>query len=435
MSAAAAMGRARVVVVGAGFGGLAAVRALARLPVDVALIDRHNYHTFTPLLYQVAAAELEPEEIAYPIRSILRRKPSTQFFWGEISAIDFSRHVIKTGELEVSYDYLVLAVGSTTNFFGVPGAAEHALPLKTLEQAIALRNHLLACFERADHEADPARRRPLLTFAIVGGGPTGVEFAGALAELVAGPLRRDHRALDFREVRIVVLEAADTLLLGFPVRLRDYARARLARMGVDVRLQSSVTRVAAAALTFSDGSILPAATAVWTAGVRAGLGSARWGLPAGAKGQVPVMPTLQVAAYPDVYVIGDLAQVEDLARPLPMLAPVAIQQGAAAARNIGLRLAGKAPVPFRYKDAGTLATIGRNAAVAELGGRTFTGFPAWVLWLCVHLIQLIGYRNRLFVVINWARDYFLSDRPVRLILPSAQARAAQASNQGETRPA
>ncbi|HVI85170.1 MAG TPA: FAD-dependent oxidoreductase, partial [bacterium] len=246
-------------------------------------------------------------------------------------------------------------------------------------------------------------------------------------------LRRDHRALDFREVRIVLLEAADTLLLGFPVRLREYARARLARMGVDARLQSSVTRVAADALTFSDGSILPAATAVWTAGVRAGLGSARWGLPAGAKGQVPVMPTLQVAAYPDVYVIGDLAKVEDLARPLPMLAPVAIQQGAAAARNIGLRLAGKAPVPFRYKDAGALATIGRNAAVAELGGRTFTGFPAWVLWLCVHLIQLIGYRNRLFVVINWARDYFLSDRPVRLILPSAEARGAEASDQGQTR--
>jgi len=195
-----------------------------------------------------------------------------------------------------------------------------------------------------------------------------------------------------------------------------------------------VTRVASDALTLSDGRLLPAATAVWTAGVRAGLGSARLGLPLGPKGQVPVMPTLQVAAYPDVYVIGDLAQVEGLTRPLPLLAPVAIQQGAAAACNIGLRLAGKAPVPFRYKDAGTLATIGRNAAVAELGGRTFTGFPAWVLWLCVHLIQLIGYRNRLFVVINWARDYFLSERPVRLILPSRGSRAAEAGDQGETRP-
>jgi NADH dehydrogenase len=252
-------------------------------------------------------------------------------------------------------------------------------------------------------------------------------------ELVGGPLRRDHRSLDFREVRIVLLEATDSLLPGFPVRLRDYARARLERMGVDVRLQTSVTRVAADALTLSDGSILPAVTAVWTAGVRGGLDSARWGLPAGPKGQVAVAPTLQVAAYPDVYAIGDLAQVEDLARPLPMLAPVAIQQGAAAVRNIGFRLAGKAPVSFKYKDAGTLATIGRNAAVAELGGREFTGFPAWVLWLCVHLIQLIGYRNRLFVLINWARDYFLSDRPVRLILPSADARSAPAGDEGRTR--
>ena len=430
-----ATGRVRVVVVGAGFGGLAAVRALARLRVDVTLIDRRNYHTFTPLLYQVAAAELEPEEIAYPIRSILRRMPSTQFSLGEISGIDFSRHVVTTPEFEVSYDYLILATGSTTDFFGVRGAAEHALPLKTLEQAITLRNRLLGCFERAQHERDPARRRPLLTFAIVGGGPTGVEFAGALMELVGGPLRRDHRALDFREVRIVLLETADTLLLGLPQRLRDYARARLAGMGVDVRLRTSVTQIAVDALTLSDGSTLPAATAVWTAGVRAGLDGARWRLPAGRKGQVPVMPTLQIAAYPDVYAIGDVAEVEERARPLPMLAPVAIQQGAAAVRNIEMRLDGRAPVPFTYKDAGTLATIGRNAAVAELGGRVFTGFPAWVLWLVVHLIQLIGYRNRLFVLINWARDYFLSDRPVRLILPSSDARAAQRSDRGGRRPA
>jgi NADH dehydrogenase len=418
----AAPGRARVVVAGAGFGGLGAVRALAHLPVDVTLIDRNNYHTFTPLLYQVAAAELEPEEIAYPIRSIVRRMPSTQFSLGEISGIDFSGHVITTPEFEVSYDYIILATGSTTNFFGVPGAAEHALPLKTLEQAITLRNRLLGCFERAQHERDHARRRSLLTFAIVGGGPTGVEFAGALSELVGGPLRRDYRALDFREVSIVLLETADTLLPGLPVRLGDYARARLAGMGVDVRLRTPVMQIAVDALTLSDGCILPAATAVWTAGVRAGLDAARWGLPAGRKGQVPVMPTLQIAAYPDVYAIGDLAQVADTARPLPMLAPVAIQQGAAAVRSIRLRLEGRAPVPFIYKEAGTLATIGRNAAVAELGGRAFTGFPAWVLWLCVHLIQLIGYRNRLFVLINWARDYFLSDRPVRLILPSSDAR-------------
>jgi NADH dehydrogenase len=206
-------------------------------------------------------------------------------------------------------------------------------------------------------------------------------------------------------------------------------------MGVDVRLRTSVTQIAVDALTLSDGSTLPAATAVWTAGVRAGLDGARWGLPAGRKGQVPVMPTLQIAAYPDVYAIGDVAEVEDAARPLPMLAPVAIQQGAAAVHNIGLRLDGRAPVPFTYKDAGTLATIGRNAAVAELGGRAFTGFPAWVLWLVVHLVQLIGYRNRLFVLINWARDYFLLDRPVRLILPSSDVRAAQRSDRGGRRPA
>lgn len=411
----------RVVIVGAGFGGLWAARALARSPVEVLLVDRNNYHTFLPLLYQVAAAELEPEAIAYPVRSILRKRPNIHFAMAEVKGIDLAARVVRTTDRVMPYDFLILAMGSTSNFFALPGAAEYAFPLKTLEEGVALRNHVLCCFERAVHEPDAEQRRRLLTFAIVGGGPTGVEFAGALAELLHGPILKDYPMLDFREVQVVLLEAMDTLLPGLPGRLRAYALARLRQIGVEVRLQAMVSEVTREAVHFRDGTVMPTETVVWTAGVRGDPLAQMAGLPIAHNGRVVVLPTLQVANHPEVYVIGDLAYVEEDGRPLPMMGPVAIQQGVAAARNIVRQMAEQAPLPFHYRDRGTMVTIGRNAAVAHPFGHAFTGFPAWVLWLSFHLLKLIGFRNRLLVLINWAWDYFLFERAVRLILPLSRA--------------
>jgi NADH dehydrogenase len=381
-------------------------------------MDRNNYHTFLPLLYQVAAAELGPEDIVYPVRSILRRLPNADFVLAEVSKIDFRARRVETNGTPIPYDYLILAAGSTPHFFGVPGGAEHAFALKTLEQGIRLRNHILTCFERAARNGSAEARRRLLTFVIVGGGATGVEFAGALAELLRRPLVRDFPRLDFREARVVLLEAADSLLPGLPERLRAYALARLRRMGVEVLLKAAVDRVTAQAAHLKDGPVLPSQTVVWTAGVRGHPLAEAWGLPTVRNGRVATLPTLQVQGYPETYVIGDLANFEEGGRPLPMIAPVAVQQGRAAAENIKRQISGRVPVPFHYRDRGTMATIGRNAAVAYLAGRAFTGFPAWLIWLGVHLFNLIGFRNRLIVLINWAWDYFLYERAVRLVLPS-----------------
>ncbi|MBI3998237.1 MAG: NAD(P)/FAD-dependent oxidoreductase [Armatimonadetes bacterium] len=412
-----------VVILGAGFAGLWALRRLAQVPVDVLLIDRQNYHTFLPLLYQVAAAELEPEEIAYPVRSVLRTMPNAQFLMAEVRHIDLAARRVEVADRAVPYDFLVVALGSITHFYGVPGAAEHAFPLKTLDHGVDLRSHILTCFERAVHEPDTVRRRRALAFAIVGGGPTGVEFAGALAELIHGPLTKDYPSLDIREIRVVLVEALDSLLPGLPQRLRDYALSRLRSMGVQVLLQSPVTRVTADSLHLRDGAVVLTETVVWTAGVRGDPLAQAWGLPAGRGGRVTVRPSLQSPGYAEVYVVGDLANVEAESHPLPMIAPVAIQQGEAAAQNILRQVRGATPVPFRYRDRGTMVAIGRNAAVAEFRGRAFTGFSAWVLWLSVHLFNLIGFRNRLLVLINWAWDYFFFERAVRLIVPSEAAKA------------
>jgi NADH dehydrogenase len=420
--------RPRVVIVGAGFGGLWAARALAHSPAEVLLVDRNNYHTFLPLLYQVAAAELEPEAIAYPVRSTLRKLPNVHFALAEVKEVDLVARVVKTTERVIPYDFLILAVGSTSNFFAVPGAAEHAFPLKTLEQGVALRNHILCCFERAVQEPDEQQRQRLLTFTIVGGGPTGVEFAGALAELIHGPIVQDYPTLDFRQVHVVLLEAMDGLLPGLPGRLRAYALARLRRMGVEVHLQAMVSQLTPEAVHLKDGTVMPTETVVWTAGVRGDPLAQRLGLPTARDGRVVVLPTLQVPSHPEVYVIGDLAYVEEEGHPLPMMGPVAIQQGESAARNIARQMAGQAPLPFHYWDRGTMVTIGRNAAVAHPFRRAFTGFPAWVLWLIFHLFKLIGFRNRLLVLINWAWDYFLYERAVRLILPLGQREQCEAAD-------
>jgi len=427
----------QVVIVGAGFGGLSAARALARSPVDVTVVDRNNYHTFLPLLYQVAAAELEPGDIAYPVRTILRKIPNVRFAMAEVKRVDLSRRVLDTDGPAIPYDFLVLATGTIDYFFGIPGAPEYAFSLKNLEEAIALRNHILGCVEWADHEPEAKRRQELLTFAVVGGGPTGVETAGALAELIQGPLMKDCQTLDFGEVRIVLVEAADRLLPTLPEKMGAYALSRLSSLGVEVRLQSMVSRITPDELHLEDGTVIPACTTVWAAGVRGVPHAEASGLPVARRGRVGVLPTLQVPDRPEVYVIGDLAYFEEEGSPLPMVAQVAIQGGVTAARNIERQLAGQDPLPFRYRDRGTMATIGRNHAAAYVYGRTFTGFPAWILWLTIHLLYLIGFRNRLLVLMNWARNYIFRERAACRILPSEltpPARAVQTDARPEASP-
>jgi NADH dehydrogenase len=409
--------RPKVVIVGAGFGGLWAARSFARAPVDVWVVDRNNYHTFFPLLYQVAAAELEPEDIIYPVRSILHRYSNIRFLLGEVTEIDHTQHKVRIGSQGIPYDYLILSVGSKANFFGVTGAAEHALPLKTLDDAVLLRNQILCRFEAANYEADERLRQQMLTFTIVGGGPTGVEFAGALSELVRKPLRRDHPGLDFSQVHILLLEATDRLLTGMPERLHNYTIRHLKQMGVDVQLNSPVSQISSQAVILKDGRVIPTETVVWTAGVGGVSLSQNWDFPTRLNGQVDVLPTLQVADHPNIYIIGDLAHVEQEGIPLMGIATVATQEGEWAGKNILRQIAGVASVPFRYHDPGLMAVTGRNAAVVRLSRYAFTGFPAWILWLSVHLYRLIGFRNRMFVLVNWALDYIFFDRVVRLITP------------------
>lgn len=414
----------RVVIIGAGFAGLWAARTLSHSQTDVLVLDRNNYHTFSPLLYQVAAAELEPEDIVYPVRSVLRGQQNIRFLMNEVGEIDLAAKQVKTTDHVFPYDFLVLAIGSTSHFFGVTGAAEYAFQLKTLEQVIALRNHILFRFERALCETNPERRQQMLTFAIVGGGPTGVEFAGALAELIRGPLVKDYQALDPREMHVLLLEATDRLLAPFPEWLGTYAAKRLQKMGVEIRLGAMVSQITPENVQFKDGTTIPLETVIWTAGVRGESFNAE--LPTMRNGQVKVLPTLQTPDYPEVYVIGDLAYIEEDGHSLPMLAPVATQQGEAAARNIIRQADGREPVPFHYHNRGTMVTIGRNAAIAYIEGHAFAGFPAWILWLSIHLYSLIGFRNRLLVLINWAWDYLFYERAVRLIVSLPVSRTMKA---------
>jgi NADH dehydrogenase len=407
-----------------------AARSLAHAPAEVVLIDQHNYHSFLPLLYQVAAAELEPEAIAFPLRTLTRHWPNTRFMQARVTGLDVDSRLVHAEGLTIPYDYLIVAGGSAAHFLGIPGAAEHAFALKSLDDAIALRNHILACFERAEHLPAGDERRQALTFVIAGGGPTGVEFAGALTELVRGPLMRDYPLLRREHVRVILVEAARHLLPGLPAALQRYAERRLVGMGLEVLLDSPVQHIGAEGLTLRGGRWIPTLTAVWTAGVRADPALQDWGLPLGRGGRLAVRPTLQVPGHPEICVAGDLAEFVSAGRPLPMTAPVATQQGAWAAHNLKLLLAGQLPEPFRFRDRGTMATIGRNAAVAWLGRWRFTGFIAWLLWLGVHLINLMGFRNRLLVLLAWAWDYLFTERVVRLILPGRAEQVERSTSAG-----
>lgn len=426
MSSSNSTDKQRVVIIGAGFSGLFAAKQLsrgeARELVDVILIDRNNYHTFLPLLYQVAAAELEPESIAYPIRGIFRPKSSgansnVTPVLAEVTGIDEHKRLVLTDGPSIPYDHLVIAAGSSTAHYGVPGAAENAFGLKTVEEAVTLRNHLLTCFERAAIEGDNAPEG-LLTVVIVGAGATGLEYAGALAELMQAPLKRDFPKLSAR-CRIVLLNSGEHVLMPFPQKLRDYARKRLTGMGVEVMTGAQVTAVTPNSIVLKDGRTIKACTIVWSAGVQGGELAGNTGFALGRGKRVEVTPTLQVLGKPEIYVVGD--SCIEAEAPAPMLAPVAIQQGAQAARNILLTIKGKEPEKYVYKDKGSMVTIGRNAAVANIGGREFTGFPAWILWLLVHLSYLIGFRNRVMVLMDWAWDYLFFERAVRLILPGAKS--------------
>ncbi|HEV2751419.1 MAG TPA: NAD(P)/FAD-dependent oxidoreductase [Gemmatimonadales bacterium] len=410
-------GRPTVVIVGAGFGGLRAVRALRKAPVDVVLVDRRNYHLFQPLLYQVATAGLEPEQIARPVRAILRRQKNFEFRMTEVTGLESGAKRLITTDGPIGYDYLILAVGGETNYFGHTGVPEHGFGLKDVPEAIRIRNHVLRAFERAMLEPDPERRRAELTFVVVGGGPTGVEMAGALSELIRLVLVKDYPRLNFKDVRVLLVEATDRLLGPMPARLRDAAAETLWRKHVEVRFGATVEDYDGSRVVLKSGEVIPAGTLIWAAGVKAAHLTTQLGLPTGRQGRIPVSETLEVAGggHDGVYVIGDAAYLEAGGEPLPMMAPVAIQMAETAAQNIRRRVAGEAPTAFRYRDPGSLATIGRNAAVAYIHGIGFTGFPAWVVWLVVHIIQLIGFRNKLFVLLNWAWDYFFYERAARLI--------------------
>jgi NADH:ubiquinone reductase (H+-translocating) len=412
------MHRPRVVIVGAGFGGIAAARALADTPVDVTIVDQHNFHTFSPLLYQVATSSLAPDDIAPNLRYIVRNDPNIEARLNTVRGVDFERReVLVDGDATLAYDYLVLAAGAVSSDFGVPGAAEHAIPLKTLADASKIRNTVLARFEEAD--ADPSRVDDgTLTFVVAGGGPTGVELCGALGELIALVLRKDFKRLDVGRARVVLVEMTEHVLGSFSPRSRAEAKVELAQRGVEVRLGVAIAAVADDRVELGDGTVIPTRTVLWTAGVKANPVASALSLAQTARGEIVVRPDLSVPGHPEVFVIGDLAGVERPdGKPFPQLAPVAIQQGRYVARGIVRRLRGKSTKPFRYVDKGTMATIGRRSAVAELPlGIRFGGTLGWLSWLGLHLVFLIGFRNRAVVLLNWAWNYVRWDHGNRVIL-------------------
>lgn len=405
-----------VVIIGAGFAGLEAARGLANAPVRITLIDRNNHHLFQPLLYQVAIAGLLPSQIAQPVRTIFRRQKNLAFQMGEVTEINLDEKFVRLNGSVIAYDYLVIAAGARTNFFGFEALEKHGLQLKDLETAVKTRNHLLSMFEQASHEGDPEKRKTMLTFVIVGGGPTGVETAGALAELITHVMRKDYPRLNLKEARVILLEAGVSLIGAYPDELRRATLRLLQKKKVDVRLNSKMKDFNGQRILLEDGSIIETQTLIWTAGAKAAELIDSLPVEKAGMGRVRVTPTMQLPLFPDAFVIGDAAfLVNGNGQPLPMLSTVAIQQGQAVAKNIRRMTEGKEPLPFHYKDPGLLATIGRNAAVARIFGVSFSGFIAWVIWVFLHIYRIIGFRNRLIVMFNWAWDYFFYDNQVRLI--------------------
>lgn len=405
-----------VVIVGGGFAGLWAARALRGAPVRITLLDRGNHHLFQPLLYQVATAGLSAPNIAAPLRHILRRQQNVTVLLGEVARLDPDAHRLALADgRTLDYDTLVLATGATHAYFGHDDWAAHAPGLKTLDDALEIRRRILLAFERAEAEDDPAARAAWLTFAIVGGGPTGVELAGTLAEIARHTLHGEFRRVDPRLARVLLLEAGPRVLSTFPEALSEKARRQLARLGVEVRTGVPVAAIDDDGVQLGDERI-PARTVLWAAGVAASPLARDLGVPLDRAGRVPVQPDLSVPGHPDVFVAGDLAAVQCDGKPVPGVAPAAKQMGRYLGQSIRTRLRGGTPPPFRYRDFGNLATIGRMAAVVDVHGLRLSGLLAWWFWLAAHVFFLIGFRNRLVVLIDWAQAYWSYQRSARIIL-------------------
>ena len=416
--------RPRVLIIGAGFGGIETARALRRAPVDVTLVDRRNFHLFQPLLYQVATAALSPGDIAWPIRSVFRRQSNVRVFLAEISAIDTAERTATDGRTTLPYDYLVLATGATNSYFGHDAWAAHAPSLKSLDDAATLRERLLVAFERAELSDDADEQRRQMTTVIVGGGPTGVELAGAVAELTHNSFAGEFRNIDPAAARIVLVEAGPRLLAAFSEPLSDVARRSLEAMRVEVRTGTAVTASDERGVVIGDGERIEAATIGWAAGVTASPAADWVGAPRDPAGRVRVEADLSLPGHPEIFAIGDTAAVSRVdGRPVPGIAPAAKQMGRYVGAVIAARVAGRAaPPPFRYRHNGDLATIGRNHAVVSLGPLRLTGFIGWLFWSMIHIWFLIGFRSRLVVSINWLWSYLTYQRGGRLI-PDRRRRA------------
>ncbi len=404
-----------VVIIGGGFGGLYAAQALKRVPVRVTVVDRRNHHVFQPLLYQVATAALSPGDIASPIRWILRRQRNAEVLLADVVAIDPSASRLTLADGVLEYDFLIVAAGATHAYFGHDEWRTNAPGLKTLEDALEIRRRVLMAFERAEREPDDERRRALLTFAVIGGGPTGVEMAGALAEISRQSLARDFRHFDPSSARILLLEAGPAILPTFPEPLREAARKDLIRLGVNVRTGQPVTSVRTGSVQVG-GEIIGAETVVWAAGVAASPLGRALGLPVDRAGRVRIDQDLTLPGHKNVFVIGDLASLNGAdGKPLPGVAQVAIQMGKHAARNVERAIEHQPYAPFHYRDLGNMATIGRGSAVADFGWMRLKGFVGWLAWAFVHILNLIGFRNRLVVFVQWGWAFFTFQRSVRLI--------------------
>jgi NADH dehydrogenase len=402
------------VIVGAGFGGLAAARALARAPVEITVIDNHNHHTFQPLLYQVATAALNATDVAIPIRRVLRRQRNARVLMAEVVGVDPVRKKVRCRDGELGYDTLVVATGATHSYFGRDEWARFAPGLKTIEDALAIRNRVLLAFEAAEREDDPVRRQEWITFVVVGAGATGIEMAGALSEIARETLIRDFCRVDPSAARVILLEAAPRTLPMMAEEISAKARAQLERLGVEVHTGAKVTAIDAEGVWLGNDRIR-ARNVIWAAGVSASPLGRSLGAPLDRAGRVRVEPDLTVPGHPDVYVIGDLAAAMSDGKPVPGVAAAAMQEGRHTARNIKRSLRGEPREPFVYRDRGTMATIGRAAAVADLGRVKLSGLVAWLLWLFVHIMYLVGFRNRLSVLLEWGWSYLTFDRGARLI--------------------
>jgi len=429
--------RPRVVIVGGGFGGLYTARRLRSLPVDVTLLDRRNFHLFQPLLYQVATGALSPANIAAPLRAILKRSRNTRVLLADVTGFDVARRRVIATSGEFPYDTLVVAAGVRHQYFGHAEWETEAPGLKTLEDAVEMRRRILIAFERAETETDPAERRALLTFVIVGAGPTGAELAGALGEIARHTLRREFRTIDPAKARILLVEGGACVLAAYPPGLSAKAEEALASLGVEALLNASVTAVEGGRVTISRATgidTIEARTILWAAGVAASplaaALAAATGAPTDRAGRITVGEDLTLPGHPEIFVLGDMAALADeKGRPLPGVAPVAMQQGRYVARVIAKRLAGRATEePFRYRDRGSMATIGRGRAIAHLGFLRLAGYPAWLAWLFIHLMYLVQFGNRVLILVQWAWNYLTWNRSARLITgPSAASRSSRGS--------